>query len=261
MEAGAGPALAHDYGIWFVTALAAYLPCVLYVAKRVREGKLVVPKFALRIALFVYNAVAGFFSAWGFWLLIQDPKIMAPTAWYPEASFPPNTRLVIVIFCSTKAFEFVDTFLHSALKGKDPTFLHAFHHIATSLVSWYAIATNCHFQHNPVVMNLFVHAVMFTYFALVEIHPMIKAGLRPFRIFITAIQVLQMFVGTYNQAFVLFTSGVYGSDLSNDAAQTNVAIFGLCMYAVYILMFGNFFVQEFVVKKPKGEKSAEGKRK
>lgn len=255
MEAGFGPAFAHDYAIWFVTALAAYLPSVLYVAKGVREERIIVPKLGLRIAVFAYNAIAGFLSAWGFYLLIQDPKILAPTAWYPEANFPPNTRLVIVIFCATKAFEFVDTFLHSALKGRDPSFLHAFHHIATSLVSWYAIATNCHFQHNPVAMNLIVHAVMFTYFALVEIHPFIKSALRPFRVLITGMQVLQMFAGTYNQGFVLFTSGVYGPELVNDTAQRNVAIFGLLMYTVYIGLFGNFFWEQYIApKKSKEEK-------
>jgi hypothetical protein len=56
---------------------------------------------------------------------------------YAEKDFLPSTRLVINIFCATKCFEFVDTFLHSGLKGHDPSFLHGFHHIATGIVSWY----------------------------------------------------------------------------------------------------------------------------
>lgn len=39
--------------------------------------------------------------------------------------------------------------------------------VATAIVSWYALHTNCDYQHTPVVMNLFVHAVMFSYFAVI----------------------------------------------------------------------------------------------
>lgn len=114
-----------------------------------------------------------------------------------------DTRFVIVVFCATKPFEFIDTFLHSALKGKDPSFLHAFHHLATAIVSWGAILTNCHYQHNPVVMNVFVHAIMFGYFALVALHPSIKKALRVARPVITFIQVAQMLAGTCNQVRAL----------------------------------------------------------
>jgi len=70
----------------------------------------------------------------------QDPKVnnqlTSGPVFYAEKDYLPGTRLAINVFCATKCFEFVDTFLHSALKGHDPTFLHAFHHVATSIVSW-----------------------------------------------------------------------------------------------------------------------------
>jgi len=111
----------------------------------------------------------------------------------------------------------------------------------------YAIATNCHFQHNPVVMNLFVHAVMFNYFALVAIHPMIKSALSFTRIFITGIQLVQMFGGTYNQWFVVTQAGTGGYD--HTVSQWYTAYFGLIMYAIYIIIFGNFFCEQYIFKK------------
>ena len=115
------------------------------------------------------------------------------------------------------------------------------------LVSWYAIATNCHFQHNPVVMNLFVHAVMFNYFALVALHPFIKSALSFTRPFITGIQLVQMFAGTYSQWCAVSQAGRDGYE--HTVAQWYTAYFGLAMYAIYIVIFGNFFCEQYIFRK------------
>jgi len=250
-QPGSGVEIGLSLGGAFTAAVAIYYPLCLYVAKAVRDKKLSVPAGPLKLVTFCYNAVAGALSAYGFYLMWQDPivtgQLSTGPVLYAEKDFLPSTRLVINIFCATKCFEFVDTFLHSGLKGHDPSFLHGFHHIATGVVSWYAMATGCHYQHNPVVMNLFVHAIMFNYFALVAIHPMIKKLLSFSRVLITGIQLVQMVVGTYNQWFVVSSVGLNGYNPS--FSQWYVGYYGLAMYAVYILIFGNFFCEQYVFKK------------
>jgi len=270
-QPGSGAEITATWGGAFTTAVACYVPLVLFTAKAVREKRLYVPVAPLKFVTFCYNVIAGALSSYGFYLMIQDPKITAPTGFYAEADYLPSTRLAINVFCFTKCFEFVDTFLHSAFKGEDPSFLHAFHHVATAIASWFAIATNCHFEHNPVVMNLFVHAVMFTYFALVAIHPSIKKALRVVRAPITGIQLVQMFAGTYNQYYVVAYAG-QGCDgtgavpegtkcYNHTTAQWYTAYFGLVMYAIYIFLFGNFFCEQYVFKKSKDQKLADLKAK
>ena len=260
---GAGERYAATYGVVYTCIAAFYLPLVIGTARAVRSGALVVPAAPLKLATFLYNVVAGGLSAYGFALMCKDPTVLAPTAFYAEADMLPDTRLVINLFCLTKCFEFVDTFLCSAFKGKDPSFLHAFHHIATSIGSWYAVATRCHFQHYPVFMNLLVHAIMFAYFAAVALHPAVKRALSVCRAPITGIQLVQMSLGTYNQYINVTQIGQHASCADpevvegrasgcyrHDRGQWIVAWLGLLMYAFYILIFGKFFLEQYVLAPP-----------
>merc|ERR1711865_63851 len=250
-QPGSGVQIGLTMGGPFTTAVAIYYPLCLYVAKAVREKRLSVPAGPLKFLTFCYNALAGALSVYGFYLMWQDPtvtdQLRTGPVFYAEKDFLPSTRLAINVFCATKCFEFFDTFLHSALKGHDPSFLHAFHHIVTGVCSWYAMATGCHFQHNPVAMNLIVHAIMFNYFALVAVHPTIKAMLSFTRVLITGIQLVQMVAGTYNQWFTVAHAGEGG--YTHSFSQWYVAYYGLAMYAVYILIFGNFFCEQYVFQK------------
>lgn len=248
---GTGQVLAHHFCLVYTVALAAYYPSIRFVADRVQSGKWIVAPQKLKFATFLYNLSAGILSMLGFYLIIQDPVVSAPSGWYPETDQLPTTRFVIIVFCLTKPFEFLDTFLHSALKGKDPSFLHTFHHIATSIASWFALHTNCHYQHNPVMMNLFVHAWMFNYFALQEyLPPGPKKIVRLLRMPITFIQVAQMFLGAYGQAYVVFTD-----KYKHDWPQWELAIAGIGMYMFYICIFGDFFMKEYVCRNKSESKS------
>jgi hypothetical protein len=248
-DVGVGPERARAYNVLFAAALAAYLPLVRYVSAKVREGDIVVPPGPLKLVTFLYNVMAGALSAAGFILLIRDPKITAITFFYPTENMLPATRYVTTFFCITKPFEFVDTFLHSALKGKDPSFLHAFHHVATTIASWCTLLCNVKFLHYPAFMNLFVHAIMFAYFAAVALHPSVKRALRPCRPLITFVQVMQMFLGAAYMFSLSIIAPQHGIALGD--GEWLCIVYGCAMYAYYIWLFGSFFLDQYCSRREK----------
>ena len=156
----------------------------------------------------------------------------------------PATRLAVTVFNFTKPLEFFDTFLHSALKGKEPSFLHAFHHIATAIAAWCSLAGNARVSHYPAFMNLFVHTIMYSYFSAVSLHPTLKRTFRPLRLPITFIQVVQMFMGTAYCIIVLIANGPSPHDVASDIDWC-CACYALLMYGCYIRLFGGFFLREY----------------
>lgn len=252
---GYGQVLAHRWCMWFALAIAAYVPMVYVVGRWVREGKIRVNAGLLRFLTFSYNLVAGVLSGIGFYVMYKDPIVMRPSAWYPEATMTSATRFVVIVFCFSKPFEFIDTFLTKALKGREPKFIAVFHHVVTAIVAYFALHSNCHYQHNPTVMNLFVHAVMFTYFALIEYMPSgpKRALKRVARLPITLIQVIQMFIGFYAQ-YVVTVDKTY----EQTAAQWDLAAFGVAVYGSYIYLFGKFFVTEYMLPSKKVKKVKRG---
>jgi len=138
------------------------------------------------------------------------------------------------IFYLSKAFEFVDTFL-LVLTKKKLIWLHKIHHLTTMSLVWHAMKVDLPSEITCGGLNCFVHVIMYLYFA----SPI--TFLRPF---ITFSQIFQFVIALgiigYASYVRYFTSGP--SCEGTAAAEFH----GIFMYGVYLVMFLNFFIQQYI---------------
>lgn len=104
----------------------------------------------------------------------------------------PVVVLTISIFIFSKIPELMDT-VWLALKKREIILLHWYHHITVLLFCWWVgFHTVGSLGLIFAGMNMFVHAIMYGYYALGAI------GFKPpFPIIITLFQIIQMMIGTY----------------------------------------------------------------
>ena len=90
------------------------------------------------------------------------------------------------------------------------------------------------------VMNYCIHAIMYTYFALRAIRLPMPSF---FRISVTSLQILQMVIG------LVVSIGVYVIKYSGgDCHQSYLsAVAAILMYGSYLILFANFFRQQYLV--------------
>jgi len=173
-----------------------------------------------------------------------------------------------LLFCLSKVPELVDT-AFIILRKKELITLHWYHHFTVMLFCWQAWAS-CNLSGLIfAAMNLSVHAVMYTFYALTAL------GYRPttFALFITLGQISQMVVGTAVTTYVVldklvwnplkkldFTLTIPGNFLAKQSifdgqclVSSGNALAGLVMYGSYLLLFVHFFVVTYCVKGAKGE--------
>jgi len=151
----------------------------------------------------------------------------------------------IYIFCLSKFIELFDT-LFLILRKRDPPFLHWFHHATVLLYCWFASYYHTVAGFNFVVMNAFVHTLMYFYYFLSQI------GLRPpefVALIITIIQISQMFFGIAiisGTAYIWYSTG---TPCLSDEPEI-ILISGILMYGTYLFLFVQFFVKRYFGKKP-----------
>jgi len=145
------------------------------------------------------------------------------------------------LFIISKIPELLDT-VFIVLKKKPLIFLHYYHHITVLLFVWYAGAEGSSIGMYFMSMNYVVHSVMYFYFFASGL------GLWPRSIspiFITIMQLVQMFMGIIVNFSVMYYKGQgQACETSND-----VVYWGLLMYLSYFLLFFKFLIQRFFSKK------------
>ena len=224
-----------------------------YVERRKKEGKgpVNLGKFPA-----VWNAFLATFSIIGalrvvphFFFLFthkdfKETVCEAPdTAGYGDGA----AGLWVMLFTVSKVFELVDTVV-LVLKGKDPMFLHWYHHVTVLLYTWFSYSAR-----NPglyfVAMNYTVHAVMYSYYTLMELKLWPK-WLSP--IFITIMQINQMLVGVGITAAAFIFQKDPACSVVRDLLPWCAA-----MYATYLYFFVEFFFERFfsAASKGKGKKA------
>jgi hypothetical protein len=213
-------------------------------------------------ALFcLWNFAISLFSAWGTWNLGSAVftgltqkglhyTICSDTNSIISLSEGRPAMLALSLFCLSKIPELLDT-VFLILKRKQVRFLQWYHHAATLLFCWLALAT----EYTPgicfAITNYFVHSIMYMYFCLMTfkvMQPMLKV-IAPF---ITIIQIAQMFWGLIVNAIAV------GSYFSGGSCQIKAVTVYPCvvMFASYAWLFSKLY---FDAKKPKGKKGkAEG---
>ena len=200
-----------------------------------------------------------------------------------------------IVFILSKVVEFGDTWLYCFQKGKDHLFLHwcvypfffrllknsaiytpccqhfshpppacrsasarRWHHQVTGVVAFNKVLSVGRFCFVPVILNMTVHSVMYSYYALMAlqksailpkvVNSAIAAVCSATAIFITGIQITQMAIALAAYPFFAVIEPEKGFDMLS-----------FTMYAVYLVYFANLFVGKYITRTHKAEPKPEPK--
>jgi len=211
----------------FLIAAALYLPGVFLLRAAMKNRA----PFDLKGVLFVWNSTLsvlsgiGAFYTWRdlFWPLVVGGSLCNTSIYEHSSSW------YLIFFNLTKAVEWGDT-VFLVLRHKRLGFLHLFHHLCTMLYCLHATLYSVHADGSGVVfggMNMFVHFLMYGYWALLPSVP----KLRRFGFLITLLQTTQMVVGLLT---VLWCTLMCPLSWQNN---WHGDLFALGMYFVYFYLF------------------------
>ncbi|KAK7197494.1 fatty acid elongase [Novymonas esmeraldas] len=172
----------------------------------------------------------------------------------PDEFYTSDVGVALGLFTISKVPEFGDTFF-LVLKGTKLRFLSWFHHTAMFLYVWLSYETGSSTLICAAAMNYFVHTIMYFYFFLSEAG--FKNLARPFAMYITMLQLVQMvgvmFVSAYviAQKYILagqgITEGMPGSCSGTTMATARLQ---LGIYTAFLYLFGEMFLNNHVRPRP-----------
>ena len=236
----------YYYINYFLLLLASlYLPSIYYGQLYMKDKE-----FKIKHSLFLWNIFMSFSSFLGFYLIFVD-QMEIDSVYYTKnfcdsstnIENQKNSQLVCFIFCYTKILEWIDTFF-LVIKKRKIIFLHWFHHLITMLYCLHAINYTAYFDYSGFIfttVNLFVHAIMYFYYAIkvYKIYvPKILVNS------ITFIQLLQMFIGIY----IIYLSTKCENSWNGNF---NGILYGGMMYLVYIYLFSKVLINSLISKRNK----------
>lgn len=182
-----------------------------------------------------YKVVSGFIRMW------QDKGLHYVTcnSW---SFYHPDTKFWIWAFVISKAPELCDTYFIVLRKGK-LIFLHWYHHITVLIYTTftYAYPVGCGVWF--IAINYSIHAIMYSYYAIkatgaVRIPKFIN-------VIITALQIIQMIIGTLVNIYIAYVMKVLKQDCHN--FDSNI-IASFLMYLSYFFLFSIFFYNSYLQK-------------
>ncbi|CCW67906.1 unnamed protein product [Phytomonas sp. Hart1] len=164
-----------------------------------------------------------------------------------------RTGMAIGLFALSKGPEFIDSIL-LLLSGKPGlSFQQWFHHVTTFLFTWHAYAVGSSALQFAAVLNYTVHTIMYFYFALAEAG--LKALVRPFAVYITILQILQMVLGTILALLLLtyklqayYQDGTTKGPGSCSGTTWSDLRLHLFIVVVNLIMFMNLFIKSYFSK-------------
>lgn len=151
------------------------------------------------------------------------------------------------LFCFSKFPELVDTYF-VVLRKQKLIFLHWYHHVTVFIYCWYHYAVQIRPAQWFIVLNYFVHAVMYSYYALRasgRVRPPIWVNM-----IITVLQILQMVFGVYINFFIYNKMGMDSNWLCDGVVETSYfyVYCSFAMYSSYFLLFAHFFWSSYFGK-------------
>jgi len=181
--------------------------------------------------------------------LLVGPSGVLNKGWHESVCGAPQygfgfTGLFVFLFVYSKLVELFDTYWQF-VGDRNVTCLHFYHHITVVLFCWHSYSVHTSIGLWFVAMNYATHALMYQYFFASQIGGWLYDKLQRYKIIITALQTLQMFVGMVVSvyAFLMFHSGCQANRLN--------AVFGALMYTTYFVLFMQKMIREYYpVKAP-----------
>nr|XP_027193686.1 putative fatty acid elongation protein 4 [Dermatophagoides pteronyssinus] len=161
---------------------------------------------------------------------------------YTQNTYGKDIRLCIwyLFFTLSKVPELIDT-IFIVLRKRPLRKLHWIHHTLTLIYSWFVFGDVPSTARWMVNMNLIVHTLMYSYYALTSMGYRLP---RPVNITLTSMQIIQMLFGFYIHLDCLRRK-IFGQPCDVSLA---VAITGFSLYTLFFLMFLDFFIRTYLFK-------------
>lgn len=146
---------------WPVVAVSAYLLAIHVGQSMMRERK----AFGVKHVLFLWNLTLAVFSMIGTVRLFDHLYHQISESSFKDSVCINNTDNVVALwvylFTMSKFIELGDT-LFLVIRQRDVMFLHWYHHITVLLYTWFAFTHNAATGKYFIIMNYFVHSLMYT---------------------------------------------------------------------------------------------------
>ncbi|KXS18110.1 fatty acid elongase [Gonapodya prolifera JEL478] len=207
----------------------------------------------------VHNIILVVLSGGLLWLYLEElvPMLWTKGLYYAmcdASAYTQNMEFVYYVNYIIKWVEFVDTWFLVA-KKKKLEFLHVYHHALTMVLCHAELEGRVVMSWIVITLNLFVHVIMYTYYALtaLKIHPWWKQ-------YVTTLQITQFVIDLgfcYSNTWTHFAFNYfphlpnYGACSATDFA----AIFGCGLLSTYLYLFVEFF-QKTYAKYKSGKKTS-----
>jgi fatty-acid desaturase len=234
---------AEYLAIWNPIAIAifvAYVPTMFLIQAYMRNRE----AYDLTVPLKAWNCAMSILSGIGF--CINIPYLFGADMTFEQSYTSLDFRdgitgFAVMWFLLSKIPELMDT-LFIVLRKKPLGTLHWFHHVTVAIYCWISIQTSPSIGYWFSTMNMFVHGIMYGYFAfahemkqLTWFNPMI----------LTVLQIVQMVWG-------LVVTGAYAVHPTTEFDTTTMISIGYAvpMYASYLYLFCKFFESKYKFKTP-----------
>lgn len=147
---------------WPILAINLYLMSIYYGQSAMRNRK----PIKIKPLLFVWNACLALFSIIGSYRSLTHMNILLPEIGFRNSvciSDPDNVvSFWVYLFTMSKFVELGDTFF-LVIRKRNIMFLHWYHHVTVLLYTWFAFTHNASTGKYFIVMNYFVHSLMYTW--------------------------------------------------------------------------------------------------
>ncbi|CAD2219299.1 beta-ketoacyl-CoA synthase [Angomonas deanei] len=248
-----------DYADYAIYIAILYLGFVFWAPYYIEKYFIITPGWVrgVKRAWVVWNLLLSIFSLYGT-LNISPYFIKNMTTLGPketlcvrraEETIKGRIGLCMALFAVSKLPEFGDSFFLILSGKKKLAFLSWFHHVTIFLYSWYAYQQQSSIFIVIAAMNYFVHTVMYLYFALAE------AGygryIKPFAMYITIIQILQMIGGLTMTSMTMYYK--HQAEAAGDYKACEGASWAVCrgqmgIYITNMYLFSEMFLKTYVWK-------------
>jgi len=255
--------LSNVYTVVLTTVL--YLSVIFGTQKWMSENPGI--KYNLKSLLIAHNFFLSAASGLLLVLILENilPKLLSNGLVYSvcDNAMLADGRLEFLYYLNylLKYYEFVDT-IFIVLHRKPLDFLHYFHHSMTMLLCYTQLRGTTIVQWVPITINLFVHVVMYYYYAQTALGARIW-----WKKYLTTLQITQFVID------IVFCVGctlkgityrhfpqwaIFGN--SDCAGDINAAYFGTLLLSSYLLLFLQFFSKTYTKRActPKKEEEGDG---
>jgi len=189
------------------------------------------------------------FALWGVYQ--THPYLLHLFDWLESCEPPPlsgEEGRAMAAFTMSKFVELGDT-LFLVLRGRNVRFIHSFHHASVLLLTWYLFVTKASIGPVFVAMNYLVHVLLYLYYVAMSL-PWTVAAAKQCAPVVTMAQILQMVVGLFVS---LNTLRIKVQDAQTCHTSVQGALFATTVYGIYLVLFGNLWVQLYGKKLSKQE--------